>query len=331
MTATYDEDRRLEALYSLGILDMPPEEAFEGIVRIAKELFNAPVANINLIDSRRQWTMAGAGTMPREIERRHSFCTWTIEQDRPFVVRDAHSDPRFDDCPIVQDGPRYRFYAGAPLTDRSGNKLGALCCLDYEPRCPSDPQLAALKDLARLTVDLLELREIATTDGLTGAMTRRSFMEAGRRDVDLAHTHERRLCALIIDFDHFKAINDTYGHHAGDYVLRRGAEVLMGQLRGSDYMGRLGGEEFGVFLRETSFSEAFEVAEKLRVALADTCFEFEAIRLRISASFGLATLEEPVGNVVTLLQRADDALYAAKAAGRNRTVKFVARGSAGSA
>ena len=315
-----DESARLASLHRYEILDTEPDESFDRIARIAMDLFQAPIGMINLIDSHRQWTKSAIGAERGEIAREESFCTWTIKNDEPLVLRDASKASLFKKIPKAADAHRYRFYAGAPLRDRSGYNLGALCCLDYQPRSPSDAQVTALQDLAKLTVELMDLRHVATIDGLTGAMTRRSFIDAAKRDVVLSIRHRRPLSVIMIDLDHFKRINDTYGHAAGDYVLKHASSLLSEQLRGSDYIGRLGGEEFGVVLRETPAPNAFALAERLRRTLAEGMFRFAGAEFPITASLGVAGLEPTVSDIHALLSRADASLYAAKAVGRNRTM-----------
>ena len=315
-----DENARLASLYAFQLLDTEAEESFDRIARVAMDLLKVPVARINLIDRDRQWCKSSIGAERDEIRRGDSFCTWTIRQDEPLVVRDVLDEPRFRALPQSGAGPHYRFYAGAALKDRAGNGLGALCCLDFEPRSPTAAQVDALQDLARLTIEMMELRRVATTDDLTEMMTRRTFLQAASRDVALSLRHKRPLSVIMIDLDHFKAINDVHGHAAGDHVLRRTATILSQQLRASDYIGRLGGEEFGLVLRETPATNAVMVAERLRYALSKDEIRFGGVDLRITASLGVAGLEPTVTNVETLRARADASLYAAKAGGRNRTM-----------
>ncbi len=314
------EEARLASLYEFGLLDTAPEEAYDRITRLATDLLNVPVAKINLIDRERQWSKSSVGEKRGEMRREDSFCTWTICQDEPLVVRDAKNEPRFCALPQVALPPHFRFYAGVPLKDRLGNNVGALCCQDFEPRSPTDEQISALQHLTRLTVDMMELRKVAPTDDLTGVMTRRAFLDSATRDVGLSLHHRRPLSAVMIDLDHFKAINDVYGHAAGDHLLGQAATLLSKQLHASNYIGRMGGETFAVILRETPATNAVEVAERLRLALTSASFPFCRTELKIAASLGVAGLEPTISDVHSLLRRADASLHAAKAGGRNRTM-----------
>ncbi|MDU9405537.1 diguanylate cyclase [Pseudomonas sp. zfem004] len=158
---------------------------------------------------------------------------------------------------------------------------------------------------------------LATLDSLTGLPNRRSFdLLAGQALVE-AQRISAPLVALLIDLDHFKALNDTHGHLAGDEVLRQFANVLQGSLRQSDILCRWGGEEFIVLLRETEGRQAVEVAEKIRRRTEQLIFSYADQPLRLTVSIGLAGLQHD-DTLHSLLSRADHALYRAKQGGRNR-------------
>jgi diguanylate cyclase (GGDEF)-like protein len=158
---------------------------------------------------------------------------------------------------------------------------------------------------------------LATLDSLTGLPNRRSFdLLAGQALVE-AQRDSAPLVALLIDLDHFKALNDTHGHLAGDEVLRQFANVLQSSLRQSDILCRWGGEEFIVLLREAEGRQAIEVAEKIRRRTEQLTFSYADQPLRLTASIGLSALQRG-DSLHNLLTRADHALYRAKQGGRNR-------------
>jgi diguanylate cyclase (GGDEF)-like protein len=163
------------------------------------------------------------------------------------------------------------------------------------------------------------LREIANTDELTGVRSRRRLLEIGEREVERALRYGRPLALLALDIDHFKRINDGYGHAVGDEVLRELTRELQSRLRQGDRLGRMGGEEFEILLPETGLPEAVRTAEKLRAGISASEIETSAGRLRITVSFGVAALG-PGEGLDQALRRADKALYKAKQAGRNRVV-----------
>ncbi len=165
-----------------------------------------------------------------------------------------------------------------------------------------------------------DLERLATTDALTGARNRRAFFDLAGREVARVARTDAPLCAVMLDIDHFKAINDTHGHAAGDAVLRAVVARVIGEIRPVDILGRLGGEEFAILLPDTSPAGALLVAERLRETFAGTPVDANGASVAVTASFGVAALgnEEDLD---ALLARADAALYQAKNAGRNRVVE----------
>ena len=157
-----DEAERLAALQSYAVLDTDPEPDYDGLTRIVAMLFGAPVALVSLVDERRQWFKSRHGLDATETPRDIAFCAHAIHGDVPYVVPDAAIDERFHDNPLVTGGPKIRFYAGAPLVDTEGFRLGTLCVIDSTPRQPTEEQLAQLQILARQVVRLFELRRAAT-------------------------------------------------------------------------------------------------------------------------------------------------------------------------
>ena len=156
------------------------------------------------------------------------------------------------------------------------------------------------------------LRQLAETDALTGVSNRRHFLEQAQAALDEAREEGRKVSLIMLDLDHFKEINDTYGHQAGDVVLRDVARRLRAQLGPNDAIGRLGGEEFGILLPGATGAEALAMAQKLRRAVADA----RPGGHRVTASLGVADCEESL--LDSLLAKADEYLYAAKEAGRDR-------------
>ena len=171
------------------------------------------------------------------------------------------------------------------------------------------PVVANLRNLA-----VAELR--AATDGLTGLANQRTVHETVKRAAAQAGRTMSPLAVVLFDLDHFKAINDTYGHGKGDDVLAAVGAVAASTVRASDFVGRFGGEEFAVVLADTNRAGALETAEKLRAAIAE--ISVPGVDRRTTASFGVAVLPDDAGEPELLLRAADRALYAAKGAGRDR-------------
>lgn len=169
-----------------------------------------------------------------------------------------------------------------------------------------------------------KIRELSRTDALTGLHNRRRVFELLSQEIARAERYDKPLSVVILDLDHFKKINDTYGHPSGDLVLKAVAQVLSAQVREVDHVGRYGGEEFIIVLPSTTLVDALTVVERCRQQLCrHEIISDNGSLLHISASFGLICLERVTGNVLQqLIQGADHALYQAKALGRNRIEVF---------
>ncbi len=163
-----------------------------------------------------------------------------------------------------------------------------------------------------------ELHDRATHDGLTGLWNRSSLVETLGRELERARRAQSPLSLILLDFDHFKAINDTHGHLAGDQVLREAAQRLAQELRPYDTIGRYGGEEFVIVLPNCEAMDARARAEQLRRVIRSETFLVGTTELRVTCSFGLVNYSSPAETIETLLSKADAALYEAKHAGRDR-------------
>ena len=176
-------------------------------------------------------------------------------------------------------------------------------------------QAASAYDNARL---FARVQQLATTDELTGAYNRRHFTMLATGQLEIAQRNHRPLVAMMVDIDHFKRVNDTYGHATGDEVIRAIVRVLRRHIRKPDVFGRYGGEEFAVVQNEV-YGDPLKIGERLRAAVEAVTVPGPGQPIRITVSVGLAELK-PDDNLDTLLGRADRALYAAKRAGRNRVM-----------
>jgi diguanylate cyclase (GGDEF)-like protein len=174
----------------------------------------------------------------------------------------------------------------------------------------ADELYARLRSAERVNQMQLKLVEMATRDGLTGMLNRPAFFD---RATKMCRDAKAPLAAIMVDIDHFKAINDRFGHAAGDKALRAVARCLDGR---AEIAGRLGGEEFALLIAQDDPDEAWRAAEALRGDIAARDIEIEGNALRLTCSFGVA-VGAPTGDIDDLLRRADAALYTAKRAGRN--------------
>lgn len=314
-----DDDGRVAALRRLDVLDTAVEEPFEKIVTLVRTVLAVPMATVTLVDRDRQWFKARRGVDQSETPRAVSFCTHTIQQRDPLVIENVLDDPRFTDSPLVVGPPYVRSYAGVPLRTPDGYNIGALCAMDTRARRFSPADIAILSNFANIVCDELELRLIAQVDHLTGALTRRGFVDQAQREMERTLRYGPASSLVMIDVDHFKRVNDTHGHAIGDHVLRQFASIAETTLRPCDLFGRLGGEEFALLMPETTGAAALVVAERLRKNIAEHPMAIPGGgAIHVTASFGVAELSASFATFTAWLERADTMLYAAKSGGRNR-------------
>lgn len=180
--------------------------------------------------------------------------------------------------------------------------------------------VASLRDVTRRKAMEEELIRLANTDTLTGAANRRAFLDALKVEIERALRYDHPICVMVCDLDHFKKINDTYGHGVGDEVLRGFVATTQSQLRESDLLSRFGGEEFAVMLPETGLEAARKIAQRLCDAVAETTYSALGEEVRMTVSIGLTNIQAGRESISAALNRADAALYDAKQEGRNRVV-----------
>ena len=314
-----DDEARIAALGRLQVIETASEEPFEKIVHLVRTVLAVPISTVSLVDRDRQWFKAYRGLDVRETPRSISFCTYTIQQSDPLIIEDALLDERFAANPLVLGGPKIRSYAGVPLRSPDGYNVGSLCAMDTRPRRFSPADIAILSNFANIVCDELELRLIASTDHLTGALTRRGFEEQVSHEFARHRRYGRPSSIVTFDIDHFKKINDGYGHPAGDEVLRQVADFATQALRPTDFLGRMGGEEFAVLLPETGAADAFIAAERLRRTIEQHQFNIPGgAKINVTASFGVSAVSD-FPTTSEWLACADKLLYEAKTSGRNCT------------
>lgn len=327
-----------------------PEQAYDDITDLAAMICETSMALVSLFDNGEQWIKSGHGIDADEAAPAECFCEQTIARPNELlVVPDVRDDERFADSPLVIDGITIRFCAGAALVTSEGDPLGALCVIDEAPRELTEEQANALWALSRQVVAQVELRSaveelktntvqlhdyqskledyqrrleltnarlrtLSVTDDLTGLNNRFSFEEELRVAFEHSKLTSSPLSVLLVDADHFKAYNDDFGHPAGDNALRTIAEKLKQSIRATDFVARIGGEEFVLLLPDTDRESAGVLAERCRKAIeAAACPE-----RAITVSIGIATLDGQKIDADGLVASADQALYHSKAAGRNR-------------
>lgn len=165
-----------------------------------------------------------------------------------------------------------------------------------------------------------EIYRLTTIDGLTQVYNKRYFLETIEREMGRAQRYRRELSLIMFDIDHFKKINDTYGHLAGDYVLKQLAAVIKSRIRREDIMARYGGEEFSIILPEIDSYNALQFAEKIRRLTEKSLFRFEDTEIPVTISIGVTALVPDMTDPSDFVKMADEKLYEAKEKGRNKVV-----------
>lgn len=217
---------------------------------------------------------------------------------------------------------RFRSWLGIPLLVYD-EVVGVLCVQTMEAEAYSqDDQrvLTTIADQAAVALENARLYELATVDGLTGLFVRRYFDNRLLEEWERSARYETPLAVALFDLDKFKTLNDTYGHLIGDEVLRQAAAVVRENMRSFDIAARYGGEEFAFIFPRTDEADAEVVAQRIRSDLEANPVQTPAGPITVTASIGLAVAKELGGNPLDLVAAADEALYAAKAQGRNRVV-----------
>jgi diguanylate cyclase len=240
------------------------------------------------------------------VLRNASFTTW---EQRPYLFRFKNYRPvtgtaeyMYQNCTIL------------PLTDPLG-EVNHVCLIVY--------------DVTEVAINRLQLQEanaklhqISRTDGLTGLLNRKAWEQALRREFKRFQRYQHACSLILFDIDHFKEVNDTYGHTAGDQVIRRTAAMLLEGLRDSDVAGRYGGEEFAVILADTDAAGAKVVAERLRTKIEAASVPYEQHVINYTISLGIAELSEKISDPTMWIDTADRGLYNAKRSGRNLAVIY---------
>lgn len=310
------EGARLHALYRYDVLDTRAEATFDRITRLARSVMGTPIALISLVDESRQWFKSRQGLDACQTALEMSFCARTIESDRPLQVADAREDPFFRDSPLVTGGPKIRFYLGVPLVTPEGHRIGTLCAIDRVPRTVRADQVAALRDLARLTIEALELRLLARLDGMTGVLNRPAFHAAVTGTAELA---AGPVGLIVLEIDHFRRTADTWGPGIAPVILQHVASLCRATLRAEDFLGRIAGRDFAIGLPGTDAAGAAALAERLRARVAGMPLRIGDDDLPVTLSLGVHAGDATV-STSDRLNAADRALHRARREGRNRVV-----------
>ncbi|MFC0676817.1 diguanylate cyclase [Lysobacter korlensis] len=344
------EPARLAALARYAILDTPPEQAFDDIARLAMMVCGTQAAAVALVDRDRAWFKAAIGVDARELPRSQAISERILRTRATVVISEMLADPRGAASPLHIGERPVRSFAGAPLLTADDHVLGAVCVADDAPRTLSALQREGLEVLARQAMQLLELRryamdqrrqlderdataqrverahaeleaqharllDTARRDQLTGLLNRNALAQLLQDPDQVQRLQSSGYCLILIDVDHFKQVNDRHGHLLGDRALRAVADVVSASVRETDVAVRYGGEEFLVALPRTDLAHATEIAHRIRERVEATALPFV-----LTVSIGVAPGDPELDRPEQVFDRADQALYRAKASGRNRVV-----------
>jgi diguanylate cyclase (GGDEF)-like protein len=300
----------LKTLRSLNILDTASEERFDRLTRMAKRLFNVPIATISLVDEDRQWFKSCIGLTVKETPRDISFCGHAILDNEIFIISDTLQDERFVDNPLVTYEPYIRFYAGCPLRFTDGSRVGTLCIMDTKARNLSNDNIETLKDLASTAEIELAAVKLATIDELTKIHNRRGFMMLSQHSLNLCMRQKIPATLVYIDINNFKQINDTFGHAEGDQVLRTFASLISTASRESDIFARMGGDEFVILFTNTTANATKNNIIRLQLSLDK---QNANNKYDITFSYGIVVFDpEKHKTTKALLEDSDSQMYQQK-------------------
>jgi diguanylate cyclase (GGDEF)-like protein len=307
-----DESVRLSALRRLGLLDSHPEERFDRITRVARRLFDVPIALVSLVDADRQWFKSNQGLDAVETPRDLAFCAHAILGDGVMTVDDATLDPRFADSPLVVDQPNIRFYAGCPISSPDGAVIGTLCIIDREPRVLAEKDRASLRDMAGLIEREIAVNQLAVDDELTGLVNRRGFNLVANQALAFCARQDVDALVVFSDVNDLKGVNDRHGHEVGDQLIRAAASAMATAFRQADVVARLGGDEFAACLVSYAGDEA-KAVERLQAAVDGANADLVDAAFTLSMAVGTARFDhrDPLP-LDALLRRADASMYADK-------------------
>jgi diguanylate cyclase (GGDEF)-like protein len=327
---------KLAHLPMLDLLYTPIEERFERVTRLARRSLGVPVAAITLVSSEKQWFKSVSGWTVTELPRDRSLCNLTIEANALVSIPDTKDDPRTANHPLVVAGPKFRAYAGLPLTDGDGLVSGTIAVYDVKPRALSAADRQTLADLAgiaqaeiardrlrsahaSLTAKLGVARREAMMDPLTRLWNRRGAMLLLESALDAADRRSTPLTVALVDLDGFKQVNDTMGHAIGDEVLRKVAGRLVGSVRSDDIVCRIGGDEFLLLFVDSDLHSSHSIAARILSSITGSPIVTRDGAIATTASVGF-TMREPheKASIDELIERADGALIQSKVQGRNR-------------
>lgn len=317
-------------------------EVVDAGLRSAREITSVDFAAVTLYDEARKTheirAVSGAedtSLVGESFRTNSGLVSMALENKHPLPLRGEYDEKRQVVFTRNVTPPNMPSIMVLPMLVHD-KPLGTLVLGSHRPRAFGDAARSMLEVISsHVAVSLANARmmrrleELATLDGLTNLLNKRAMLEVAEQKIKAAKRFGRKLSVLVTDIDHFKKVNDTYGHDAGDIVIKGLGEILRRQRRSTDAIARFGGEEFVVICEETDVRGAELLAERVRVELGKTVFhapkvgpDGQPVTIRVTCSIGVATFPESGDTWEELFKAADEALYVSKRSGRNRVTVY---------
>ena len=327
----------LREIAESSVLAISMDELYAKVYRLVGRVLPAKLFHINLLDEAN-----GEIVVPFKADH-----VTFIPERRPvgkglteYIMRLGHAEyitpaemgrlSESGEYTLLQEqNVRELHYLGAPLIDSQRKAFGVISLIQLGEKNAFQADDIEVLSIIAVQVSMAierkrmekELQILATIDGLTGIFNRRHFLSLAEKELQRVARYGGACSLMMLDIDHFKMVNDKFGHAIGDAAIQRVAQICADSLRSTDLLGRIGGEEFAMLLPETEIAEAEKVAERLRQRIQDDSFEEErSISCPLRVSIGVSEHKSDKESLATLMNRADEALYLAKQKGRNRVV-----------
>ena len=311
---------------------LDPEGIYEAVHQAVAHLMPAEAFALTLLDKDKQiieavYLFDRSGRAPHQTTASSKGLSGlVIRTGESIYIQDTQLND-YQDTVHFGDKERVRSVLATPMRLR-GDVVGMLSAQSYSPNAYKDEDRNLLEMLASYTAIALdnlklfnEIQKLAITDALTEIFNRRHLFTLGQREYSRARRLKRPLSVLFIDIDHFKEVNDTYGHKTGDSVLHKIAQIIKNYIREIDILGRYGGEEFVAVLVETTLEEAYLAAERLRIMIPNN-FHKDSRFPNLTVSIGVSEIKPTTSSFYQLIDQADTASYQAKNEGRNRVKRY---------
>jgi len=313
---------------------MEPERIYQSIHQAASQLMPTEAFIISILDRKREkinllyFVDRDGRSPPKQIPKNQGLSGYVIGTGETLLVNQLtpETEQRYG---VMQFGTSKDIHSFIAVPMRLGkDTFGMLSAQSYHTNMYKEEDKYLLEMLAAhaaIAFDnarlFQEVQRLAITDDLTGLHNRRHFFELADREFNRAKRYGHPLSAVMVDLDYFKLVNDSYGHATGDQVLRIIAHRCHDNIRETDILGRYGGEEFSIILPETTAEQAYEIAERLRVRIAEQPINIDKnTSLTITISLGICEKSSDINSLSNLLNHADAALYSAKQSGRNKVM-----------